>query len=137
MFMSDSITEVSIPGLEPKPKKRVSLAKPRAVKAEIVTVDTETRWGIRFHLVQPDGSAWKIEDYHLDKWSRPNPHDPNNSGPRLIDAAGAGFIMSSIEAALHNYGRYRFSRPDGTQCLINPRIVGMIETFSYQAPAED
>jgi len=136
MFMSDSITEVSIPGLEPKPtKKRASFAKPRTVKAEIVT--TETRWGIRFHLVQPDGTAWKTEDYHLDKWSRPNPHDPNNSGPRLIDAAGAGFIMSSIETALHQYGRYRFSRPDGTQCLINPKIVGMIETFSYQAEIEN
>ena len=127
-------TEVLIPEImKPIPKRKAgTLPVKRAVKSEIVM---ETRWGIRFFLRGPDDKAWREEITHLDKWSRPNPHD--NGLRRLVDADGAARIMGSMENAMYIHGRYLIRRPDGTSLLVTPAVFVGAETFTHQAPMED
>ena len=131
-------TEIVIPGLDKPVKKRVSLAKPRAVKAEIVKPDpimTETRWGVRTYVKHEDGTPWQTIESPLDKWSRPNPHADDMR--RLIDADGAARIMASWEEAMYKHQRYMVRRADGSAFMLTPATYAGMETYSYQAEVED
>lgn len=139
--MTINVSEIVIPGLTDAPapaKKRVSLAKPRSVKAEIVKPDptmTETRWGVRTYVKHEDGTPWQTIESPLDKWSRPNPH--TDGIRRLIDADGAARIMASWEEAMYKHQRYMVRRADGSAFLLTPATYAGMETYSYQAEVED
>ena len=102
---------------------------PAKSKRKKKKVETETRWGIRFHMM--NGIT---EEMQLDKYSRPH---PSIEGLRVIDANGASKIMSGIEEVMYRHGRYKFNRVDGTACMIKPQALIKAETYNYQAPIED